>query len=92
MGTRQERLDELARKGFWAHEDRLRNWAEAAEEELQEEEPSEQIYGLLLWAQIEFGRRRAYLNMEMPELERHAAALLRALGAQAVAQEGKWRR
>lgn len=80
MNISQEKLNDLIQEDYRAHEDRLRAWVETAETELTEEEPREQVYGLLFWAQVEFHRRRVYLGQDMPELERRAAELLRALG------------
>ena len=82
MSISQEKLNELIQQDYRAHEERLRVWAEAAEEELLEGNPREPVYGLLFWAQVEFHRRRVYLGLDMPDLERRAAGLLRALGGE----------
>ena len=80
MSISQEKLNELIQEDYRAHEERLRVWMEVAEAELTAEKPREQIYSLLFWAQVEFHRRRVYLGLEKPDLERRGTEALRALG------------
>lgn len=80
MSISQEKLNELIQEDYRVHEERLRVWMEVAEAELTAEKPREQIYGLLFWAQVEFHRRRVYLGLEKPDLERRGTEALRALG------------
>lgn len=85
MSISQKELDRMIREDYLSHEERLKIWAAAAESEF-EEECREEVLGFLFWAQVEFHRRRTWLGLEEPELERHAALLLRTLSGRA---EGK---
>lgn len=81
MSLDQTKLADLIREDYQAHEERLRVWIEAAEEALKAPEYPKQVYELLFLAQVEFHRRRVYLSLNMPELERRGSAALRAMEA-----------
>ena len=86
MNQNLEKLEELERmilEDYAAHEERLWVWIAAAEEELTGDGVREEIYSMLFWAQTEFHRRRVYLGLDMPEIERRAAEVLIALGDRA---------
>lgn len=79
MDHNQECLNGMIWEDYQAHQERLRVWVEAAEEVAVEDELRQEVFGLLFWAKVEFRRRRTYLGLEEPELERRAAWLIRAL-------------
>lgn len=81
MSISQERLDELAWEDYRVREERLRAWIDIADKEIQEEAPRETVYALLFWAQVEFRRRRVYLNLSTPDIELQGALVLRRLEA-----------
>lgn len=78
MDINQENLNQMIWEDYRAHQERLRVWAEAAEN-LAEGENHKTVFDLLFWAKVEFHRRRTYLGLEEPELERRAALLIRTL-------------
>lgn len=78
MEDKKESLNKMIQEDYLAHQERLRVWMEAAEN-LAEEEHRKTVFDLLFWAKVEFHRRRTYLGLEEPELERRAALLIRRL-------------
>lgn len=78
MDIDHEKLNQMIWEDYRAHQERLRVWAEAAEN-LADEEHRKTVFDLLFWAKVEFHRRRTYLGLEEPELERRAALLIRTL-------------
>lgn len=79
MKLDQELLDRTIQVDYLIHRELLLNWVEAAED-LREEALRQRVLDLLIWARVEFRRRRTYLGLEESELERRAARLVRALG------------
>ena len=80
MDIRPENLSRMIWEDYLAHQERLRVWVEAAADLTEEGELREEVFGLLFWAKVEFHRRRIYLGLEEPELERRAARLIQSLG------------
>lgn len=80
MRITQEELEKMMRDEYLDAKERLLIWTEAVKEELQDErETREGIYAMMFWSQTELHRRRAYLDMAVPDAEIEGARVLRDL-------------